>query len=116
MSQLFHIPLPASLRAGRILEQASRPTPSDGTAGGVEADALTFGLCGELADELVTLSETEILQAMRLMYRTHNLLIEGAAGVALAGYLRDSARWRGRTVVVILCGGNVDPAVLRTDA
>jgi threonine dehydratase len=43
---------------------------------------------------------------MRLLERTHGLFVEGAAGVALAGYLRQAERWRGKPVVVILCGGN----------
>jgi threonine dehydratase len=100
-----------SLRAGRILELPSRPTLSDGTAGGVEPDAITFPLCRLLGDEWVTVSETEILQAMRLLRDTHGMLVEGAAGVALAGYLRTAPRWRGQDTVVVLCGGNVSPAV-----
>jgi threonine dehydratase len=101
----------ASLRAGRILALASKPTLSDGTAGGLEADAVTFPLCRDLADECVTVTEAEILDAMRRVYDSHGWLVEGAAGVAFAGYRR--AGRRGRRSVVILCGGNVDPAVLR---
>lgn len=101
-----------SLRAGRILELESRPTLSDGTAGGVEAGAITFGLCRALAGDLVTVSEEEIRRAMHLVYETHRLTVEGAAGVALAAYLRQAAAWRGKTVVVILCGGNVGSAGL----
>jgi threonine dehydratase len=96
-----------SLRAGRILELVSRPTLSDGTAGGVEPGAITFGLCEKYAGDLVTITEAEIRQAMRLVFQTHHLAVEGAAGVALAAYLRQRERWRGKTVVVILCGGNV---------
>jgi len=101
-----------SLAAGRILELPSRPTLSDGTAGGMEPDAITFPLCQALGDEWLTVTETEILQAMRLLRDTHGMLVEGAAGVAMAGYLRQAARWRGSAAIVILCGGNVDPGVL----
>jgi threonine dehydratase len=101
-----------SLRAGRILELPSLPTLSDGTAGGVEPGAVTFGWCRELADDLVTVSETEIRQAMRLVHRTHGLAVEGAAAVALAGFFREASRWRNRSVVSVVCGGNVSPAVL----
>ena len=96
-----------SLRAGRILELESRPTLSDGTAGGVEPGAITFELCRRYAGELVTVTETEIRHAMHLVYAAHHLPVEGAAGVALAAYLRQGTRWQGKTVVVILCGGNV---------
>lgn len=103
-----------SLRAGEILELESKPTLSDGTAGGVERDAMTFAWCRELASDLVTVSEMEIRQAMRLVYETHGLAVEGAAGVAVAGFLGQAERWRNRRVVAILCGGNVSPAVLRS--
>jgi threonine dehydratase len=98
-----------SLRAGRVLDLESRPTLSDGTAGGVESDTITFSLCRALADELCTVSEPEILDAMRRVRDELGILVEGAAGVAYAGYLR--ARDRAGTAVVVLCGGNVDPRV-----
>lgn len=102
-----------SLRAGEILNLDSRPTLSDGTAGGVEPGAVTFAWCRELADELLTVSEDEIAEAMRLVHRTHGLAIEGAAGVAVAGYLKRAEQWRDRRAIAIVCGGNVSPAVLR---
>ncbi|HEV8599375.1 MAG TPA: threonine/serine dehydratase [Gemmatimonadales bacterium] len=103
-----------SIRAGRILELASRPTLSDGTAGGIEAGAITFELCRDLADEYLTLSEAEIRGAMQRVLETSGYRVEGAAGVAVAGYLRQAERWRGRTAVAILCGGNVAPSVFET--
>lgn len=96
-----------SLRAGRILEFKSKPTLSDGTAGGVEPGAITFDLCRRYAGDLVLVSEEQIRHAMRLVFATHHMAVEGAAGVALAAYLGQAERWRGKTVVVILCGGNV---------
>jgi threonine dehydratase len=103
-----------SIKAGRIVDRPSLPTLSDGTAGGVEKDAITFEWCRTLGDEFVTVSENEIRQAMRSVQETHHLAVEGAAGVALAAFLRTAGAWRGKTVVVILCGGNVDPGVLRS--
>jgi len=98
-----------SLRAGRVLELESKPTLSDGTAGGVETDTITFPLCQILADNVCTVSESEIFEAMRRLRDELGILVEGAAGVAYAGYLR--ARERAGTAVVILCGGNVDSRV-----
>jgi threonine dehydratase len=100
-----------SIRAGRILELESQPTLSDGTAGGVEPGAITLDLCRDLADEFLTVSEAEIRWAMQRVLETSGYRVEGAAGVAVAGYLRQAERWRGRTAVAILCGGNVAPAV-----
>ncbi|HEU5219752.1 MAG TPA: pyridoxal-phosphate dependent enzyme, partial [Gemmatimonadales bacterium] len=98
-----------SLMAGRIVDIPSKPTLSDGTAGGVEQGAITFEWCRALGDAYVTVSEDEIRQAMRTVLETHHLAVEGAAGVALAAFQRQAGAWRGKTVVVILCGGNVGP-------
>ena len=102
-----------SVRAGRILDLDSAPTLSDGTAGGVEEGAITFELCRRLVDRYVLVSEEEIAAAMRWVIGRHHTLIEGAAGVAVAGYLKRPERYRGRDVAIILCGANVDLANLR---
>ena len=104
----------ASLEAGRILDMKSAPTLSDGTAGGVEANAITFGLCQEFVDDSVLVSEEEIRQAMRLIVDKHHMLLEGAAGVAVAAFLKHKDRFVGRNVVVVLCGANIDLAVLKS--
>lgn len=103
----------ASLEAGRILEMDSLPTLSDGTAGGVEAGALTFDLCREVVDESLVVSEAEIREALRLVIGSHHTLIEGAAGVAVAGYLANRERFTGMDVAIVLCGANIDPSVLK---
>ncbi len=96
-----------SIAAGRILEMDSKPTLSDGTAGGVEPGAITLDLCRALVDHRVLVSEDEIAAAMRLVIGRHHTLIEGAAGVAVAAYLKEKERYRGRRVVIILCGANI---------
>ena len=102
-----------SVRAGRIVDDPSLPTLSDGTAGGVEPGAITFPLVRELVDEYVSVSEAEIASAIRRMIDCHHMLIEGAAGVACAAYLKTAESWRAKHVVVVLCGANIDRATLR---
>jgi threonine dehydratase len=103
----------ASVRAGRILDLPSRPTLSDGTAGGVEENAITFDLCRELIDDYVTVSEDEIAVALRHFIEGHHLLIEGAAAVAVAGLQQLHSDIAGHTIVVIICGGNIGLDTLR---
>jgi threonine dehydratase len=103
----------ASLAAGRIVELESRPTLSDGTAGGVEPGAITFELCREIVDDSVLVSEEQIAAAVRLIVDRHHTLVEGAAGVAVAGYLAHRQRVAGRRVAIVLCGANIDVAVLK---
>lgn len=102
-----------SLRAGRVLELESLPTLSDGTAGGMEDDSITFELCQHAIDRFVVVSEAEIADAMRLVIERHHMLIEGAAAVPVAAFLRDRERHAGKTVVLVLCGANVSLDVLR---
>jgi threonine dehydratase len=100
-----------SIRAGRILELESKPTLSDGTAGGVEPGAITFDLVRALADDYELLPEEEIRETMLRILERHGYRVEGAAAVAVAGYLRQRDRWQGAAAVAILCGGNVNPAL-----
>jgi threonine dehydratase len=102
-----------SVRAGRILELRSLPTLSDGTAGGVEADSITFDLCRELVDDFITVTEDEIADGLRLFVKTHDMVIEGAAAVAVASYLKIQDRFRGKNVVIVICGANISPVTLR---
>jgi threonine dehydratase len=96
-----------SVRAGRILEMESMPTLSDGTAGAVEPGAITLDLCRTYVDRYVLVSEEEIKEGMRLVIDHHHTLVEGAAGVAVAGYLKEKDRCAGRNVAIVLCGGNI---------
>lgn len=101
-----------SVEAGRILDMPSDPTLSDGTAGGIEAGAVTFDLCRQLVDKFVLVSEAEIAQAMREFSAEQHAEIEGAAGVAIAAlsHCRDSIA--GQRVVVLICGGNISQETL----
>lgn len=98
------------LKAGRIIEVEERPTISDSTAGGIEDGSLTLPLCQEVIDQHVLVAEEEICRAMRLIAEHERWMIEGAAGVALAGLLRSASGWQGARVVVLLCGRNIAPA------
>lgn len=104
----------ASVEAGRIVESDIRPTLSDGTAGGIEAGAITFDTCRALVDDWVLVTEAEIRSAMRRVFDNHRLVIEGAAAVTVAGFLKTARRLRGKTVALVVCGGNIDMALFRT--
>ncbi len=102
-----------SVKAGEILELPSQPTLSDGTAGGIEADAITFDLCRAVTDDYVVVSEDQIAEAMRQFIDAHHMLPEGAAGVALAGLSLRADSYKGKNVVVIICGGNISRETLK---
>ncbi len=101
------------IKAGKIIEVPEKPTLSDATAGGIEAGSITFEICQRGIDDYVLVTEDEIAESMRLVLRHHHLIIEGSAGVALAALLRNKEKYKGRKVVVLICGGNVSETVLK---
>ncbi len=96
-----------SVAAGEILDMPSEPTLSDGTAGGIEAGAVTFPLSQAVVDDWVVVDEEQIGDAMRLYMSREEGVIEGAAGVAIAGLLANRDAIRGMKVAVLICGGNI---------
>jgi threonine dehydratase len=102
----------ASIDAGEIITPHFEPTFSDGTAGGLEDDTITFDICRALVDRWVDISELEIAQAVASMVDDHHHLVEGAAGVALAGATRFADTNPGTRVVAVSCGANVGAASL----
>lgn len=99
------------MRAGKIIEVPEQPTISVSTAGGVESGAITLEVAQQVIDRSILVTEAEILGAARRMLREDNQLIEGAAAVAVAAFLKSAADYTGKTVVIVICGGNADPGL-----
>jgi len=101
-----------SIKAGRILEVAEQPTLSESTAGGLEPGSVTLDVCSRVIDSSVLVSETEILEAMRRVRALKGWVIEGAAAVAVAAFLKNAGLYKGKRVAVVICGANVSEKVL----
>lgn len=101
-----------SIKAGHILDMETQETLSDATAGGIEPNAITFDLCKKYVDDYCLVSEEEIKQALILVIKTQHILIEGAAAVALAGFLQYSPAWTHQNMVVVLSGANINISTL----
>lgn len=99
-----------SFEAGAICETASANTFADGLAVRKPVpDA--FAIYGAASARIVSVSEGEIAEAMRVYYTdTHNLA-EGAGAAALAALIQEREMMLGKRVAVILSGGNVDRSV-----
>ncbi|HTV88466.1 MAG TPA: threonine dehydratase [Stellaceae bacterium] len=99
-----------SVAAGRAVATNSADTLADGLAVRVPDEA-ALALIRAHADRILTVSESEIRHAMRVLYAdTHNVA-EGAGAAALAGALQEKARLAGKRVAVVLSGGNIDRAL-----
>lgn len=103
----------ASIKAGKLLDLASEPTLSDGTAGGIEQGAITFDICRDVIDRFVLVTEQEIAAAMCAFIDAHHMLVEGAAGVAIAAFMQVANDYAGKNVVIVVCGGNISRQTLK---
>ena len=103
----------ASIKAGQILDLDSKPTISDGSAGGIEQDSITFPICQEWVDDFILLTEEEIISALKLILEKHYLLIEGAAALSVAAFLKQKNRFKGKNVVLILSGSKISLDTLK---
>lgn len=96
-----------ALKAGRVIPVEERPTLSDATAGGIEENCVTLPLCQKLIHEQILVTEQEIQNAIREIAEHEHWMIEGSAGVALASLMKNSDRYKGKRVAVVLCGRNI---------
>ena len=97
----------ASIKAKKQITVDHKPTLSDGSAGGVEPESITYPLCQQYVDEYSQVSELEIKKSMFLMIDKHRKIIEGAAAVPLAGFIKNKKKFSNKNVVVILSGAGV---------
>ena len=102
-----------SMEAGKVLDLESSPTLSDGTAGGVEKDSVTFDLCRDLIDQTVLVEENEIIDSIVKYMNLEHQLIEGAAGTAVATLRKLKNNIKGQRIGVIICGSNISLATLK---
>ena len=99
-----------SLRAGRIIKNTTTNTIADGLKTNVSDK--TFTIIHELVDDIITVSEAEIIAAMRLIWERMKIVIEPSCAVVLAAILQQKERFAGQRIGLILTGGNVDVAKL----
>ncbi|NYT63542.1 pyridoxal-phosphate dependent enzyme [Alcaligenaceae bacterium] len=99
-----------SFEAGCLIQTESAYTFADGLAVRMPV-AQAFELYAQGADRIVSVTDTEVAQAIRIYYQdTHNL-VEGAGAAALAALLQDQSNMQGKQVGVILSGANIDMSV-----
>ena len=99
-----------SFRARHVVESPVTTRLADGMACRV-ADAQALEIVLREADDVITVTDDEVAEAMRVLFAdTHNVA-EGAGAAGLAAAMQQRERWRGRSVGVPLTGGNVDTAV-----
>jgi threonine dehydratase len=98
----------ASLAAGRRVEVPVSPTLADGLAGQIDDEGYQIGRFA--LDEMVTVSEGEIAEAIAWLAREHDARVEGSGAVGLAALLHDRMPELHGPAAVVVSGGNIDEA------
>ena len=86
-------------------------TIAEGIAVG-QPGQITRELVRQHVDDLVLVDEGDIEQAIVMLLEIEKTLVEGAGAAGLAALLKDPARFAGKNVGLVLCGGNIDPLLL----
>jgi len=102
----------AALRAGKPVCVPRRATLADGLAT-LTVGPNAFALARRRVDDVIRVSEESIALAILRMLELEKTIVEGAAATPLAAMMSGQlAALRGRKVVLAVCGGNIDPAIL----
>lgn len=96
-----------SVRNGRITTIDPQPTLADGLGGNMDPDTITFEIVQRYVDDLVTVSEAELIAAVRGLAAEEHVIAEGAGAAAPAAVLAGKAG-RSPNVAAIVSGSNID--------
>jgi len=95
-----------SLKSGTIETNQTANTVADGLK--TNLGDINFPIIKELVSDIFLVSESEIIEAMRLIWERMKLVVEPSSAVALAAVIKNKLQFKGKNVGIILSGGNVD--------
>ncbi|HWI86608.1 MAG TPA: threonine ammonia-lyase [Sphingomonas sp.] len=97
------------------IKGTSLPCRGDTLAEGIavkEPGSITAEFVASLVDDVMLVSERDLEQAVSLLLQIEKTVVEGAGAAGLAALLGDPGRFAGKTIGIILCGGNIDTRLL----
>lgn len=97
-----------SLAAGKLVEIDNAPTLADGLAGQIDEEAFDIGK--HALDDIVTLTEDEIAEAIGFLWREHKQRVEGAGACATGAIWKKKFKEVKTPAAVVVSGGNIDTA------
>ena len=100
--------LAASIKLGSVCETPHFDTLADGCAGGIDEGTLTLPIATEVTDSVIECTEEQIVEAIKILVWNENLMVEGSAALALAGFMQEKQSKKQERNLVLLCGGNFD--------
>ncbi|MGI9553620.1 MAG: threonine ammonia-lyase [Thermodesulfobacteriota bacterium] len=100
-----------AIKKNRPVEVKSTGTLADGIAVR-KVGGITLKIVKKLVDDVFTVSEDEIEEALLILASKKRLVVEGCGGVGLAGLIKKQKKFKNKNVVVIISGGNIDINIL----
>lgn len=101
-----------SLQTGQMVTHERIDTIADGIGVRLPVPEALHDLSG-LVDDFILVPDDRIVQAMRLLHRHAGVVAEPSGAVGLAGVMQEPARFGGKTVGTVICGGNLTPGQMR---
>ena len=95
-----------SFKSGKLLPSVNPQTIADGLR--TSLSDLTFKIISEKVDDILTVNENSIVQAMRMIWERMKIIIEPSSAVPLAAVLEYPEYFKGKKTGIIISGGNVD--------
>ena len=95
-----------SFKSGKLIPAYSTNTIADGLR--TSLGALPFSIIKNHVDDIVTVSESSIIEAMRYIWERMNIIIEPSCAVPVAALFENKVGAQGKKVGIIITGGNVD--------
>ncbi|EED19715.1 serine racemase, putative [Talaromyces stipitatus ATCC 10500] len=107
--------LAASVAAGRAVETEHLPTLAEAVAGGIDGDTITLPLATSMIGHIIECEEEDVLETLEALSFDENMIVKDSAALALAGFnkVAQARDLTGQTNVVLLCGANVGPDIIR---
>ncbi|RFU80656.1 threonine dehydratase [Trichoderma arundinaceum] len=105
--------LAESMVAGHVVETEHLSTVADAVAGGIDEGTITLPLATAVVDQIVECDEGEIKAALKALALEENIIVEGSAALALAGFEKVSGDLADQTSVIVLCGANYDQGIIK---
>ncbi|MBN8811986.1 MULTISPECIES: threonine ammonia-lyase [unclassified Sphingomonas] len=97
------------------IHHTDMPCAGDTLAEGIavkQPGGITAKLVEALVDDIVLVSERRLEESVSLLLQIEKTVVEGAGAAGLAALLAEPQRFKGKTVGIVLCGGNIDPRLL----
>ena len=95
-----------SLQNGEIVPNDTINTICDGLR--AQIGTITFPIIQKYVDEIITLSEDEILDSMKMIWERLKIIVEPSCSISLAAIIKNKNKFSGKNVGLIMSGGNVD--------